>query len=147
MTDILESMSDHFFELDRDFRIIYVNGNFCRLVSQSASQLLGQLLWEVLPDARNSVFEQQCQRAIAAQVPCQLELFCQSLNQWLAVRVFPTRRGLAVFSQNITLQVDSTTSLQRRQTQAELLHRLTLNIRRSLNLETVLKTALEEVRQ
>ncbi|MFN4065674.1 MAG: EAL domain-containing protein [Thermosynechococcus sp.] len=147
VADILESMPDHFFEVDRDFRIIYVNGNFCRLVSQSASQLLGQLLWEVFPDARNSVFEQECQRVMAAQVPCQFEMFCQSLNQWLAVRVFPTGRGLAVFSQNITLQVDSTTSLQRRQTQAELLHRLTLNIRRSLDLETVLKTALEEVRQ
>ncbi|WP_298976434.1 EAL domain-containing protein [uncultured Thermosynechococcus sp.] len=147
VADILESMSDHFFEVDRNFTVIYVNGNFCRLLGKSASAMLGKNLWDLFPDARNSIFESQSRRAMVEQIPLQFEMFCQSLNQWLAVRVFPTGRGLAVFSQNITLQVDSTTSLRRRQTQAELLHRLTLNIRRSLDLETVLKTALEEVRQ
>ncbi|MFN4279665.1 EAL domain-containing protein [Thermosynechococcus sp.] len=147
LTDILECISDHVFEVDRDFRIIYVNGNFCRLVGQSASQLLGQTLWDIFPDARNAVFEHHCQQAMAEQIPRQFEMFGQGCNQWLAVRMFPTGRGLAVFCQNIMLQVDSPTALQRRQTQAELLHRLTLNIRRSLDLETVLKTALEEIRQ
>ncbi|MCX8063350.1 MAG: PAS domain S-box protein, partial [Anaerolineales bacterium] len=147
VSDILESMSDHFFEVDRDFTVIYVNGNFCRLVGKSASEMLGQNLWDLFPDARNSIFEVQAQQAIREQTPVQFEAFYQGLNQWFAVRAFPTGRGLAVFFQNITLQVDSTTSLQRRQTQAELLHRLTINIRRSLDLETVLHTALAEVRQ
>lgn len=147
VTDILESMSDHFFEVDRDFTVIYVNGNFCRLVGKSASEMLGKNLWDLFPDERNSIFESQSRQAMAEETPVQFETFYEGLNQWFAVRAFPTGRGLAVFFQNITLQVDSTTSLQRRQTQAELLHRLTLKIRRSLDLETVLKTALEEVRQ
>jgi len=147
VSDILESMSDHFFEVDHDFTVIYVNGNLCRLVGKSASQMLGKNLWELFPDARNSIFEEQCQRAMTQQTPVQFEAFYEGLNQWFAVRVFPTSRGLAIFCQNITLQVDSSTLLQRRQTQAELLHRLTIKIRRSLDVETVLKTALEEIRQ
>ncbi|XFA72092.1 EAL domain-containing protein [Thermosynechococcaceae cyanobacterium Okahandja] len=147
VSDILESMSDHFFEVDPEFKLIYVNGHFCRLVAKTAAEMLGQSLWELFPDARHSAFEAHYRTALREQRPVQFEAFFAPLNQWHAVRAFPTGRGLAVFFQNITVQVDSSTSLQRRQNQAELLHRLTLKIRQSLDLETVLRTALEEIRQ
>jgi diguanylate cyclase (GGDEF)-like protein/PAS domain S-box-containing protein len=147
LTDILESMSDYFFEVDHDFRIIYVNGRFCRLLAKSASEILGQSLWQVCPDCLNTLVEEHYRTAVRQQTPVQFEAFYSSLNQWHMVRAFPTRRGLAVFLQDITTQVTSSLSLQRRQTQAELLHRLTLKIRQSLDLDTVLTTALAEIRE
>ncbi len=147
VTDILESMSDHFFEVDPEFNVTYVNGHLCRLLGKSASEILGQSLWKLFPEFQDSLFEVHYRRALREQQPVEFEAFYTALNQWYAVRVFPTGRGLAVFFQDITVQVASSTSLQRRQTQADLLHRLTLKIRQSLDLETVLQTALEEIRQ
>ena len=47
--DILESVNDAFFSLDREWRFTYANRVFTRFVGQRAEDLIGRVFWEVYP--------------------------------------------------------------------------------------------------
>ncbi len=98
---ILESISDAFFALDREWRFIYVNDQMGRDSSRTREELLGRSFWAEFPAAVGSVFEREYRRAVDEQVTVTFEAFYPPLNLWVDVRAFPSAGGLSVFFQNI----------------------------------------------
>ena len=56
-TSILESITDAFFAVDRDWRFTYVNRQAYLLLGRAPGELLNQLIWEVFPGMSGSDFE------------------------------------------------------------------------------------------
>lgn len=110
--NILESITDAFMSLDRQWRLTYVNQQAAQLCQRSREELLGQSLWDVFPDIVGSVFDQEYRRALEQQVPVTFEEFHPSLNAWFDVRLFPSADGMSLFFLDVT---------ERKQAQAELL--------------------------
>jgi PAS domain-containing protein len=54
LSDILESISDAFFAVDREWRFTYVNREAEKLWCRSREELLGKLFWEMCPQAEGS---------------------------------------------------------------------------------------------
>jgi PAS domain S-box-containing protein len=100
--DILDSISDGFFTLDRNWRFIYVNDEAVRLWRKSLDELIGQSIWDVAPAAVGTIFEEQYRKAVAGQVPVSFEAFSPLINIWLEVRAYPSREGLTVYFHDIT---------------------------------------------
>ncbi|MEP0919117.1 PAS domain-containing protein [Leptolyngbya sp. DQ-M1] len=115
--DILESISDAFFSLDQQWRFTYVNSQATQVLNRSKADLIGKSIWEVFPEAEDSVFGQEYRRALAERITVSLEAFYPPLNAWFTVRAYPIVSGLAVYFQDVTAQKSAeAVQLQQRQT-------------------------------
>src|SRR6185295_12008307 len=92
----LESITDAFYTLDRDWRFTYVNPEAERLQQRTRADLLGRVVWEVFPDAIGTPFELEFRRAVATGETAVFESYYPPLDLWVAVRAFPSEDGLAV---------------------------------------------------
>ena len=55
----LESLTDGFFTLDRDWRFTYVNREAERVLRRPRAELLGQELWTMFTEVRGTVYKQE----------------------------------------------------------------------------------------
>lgn len=104
LSDTLESISDGFFALDRDWRFTYVNSQAARWLNRLPADLIGNNVWEEFPESAGSLFEQEFRRCAAEQVTVSFESFYPPLNSWYAVRAYPIASGIAVYFQDVTQQ-------------------------------------------
>jgi PAS domain S-box-containing protein len=101
--EVLESISDAFFALDREWRFTYLNSAAERLLQRTRADLLGGNIWEEFPAAVGSAFEAEYRRAAADRVTVQFEAYYPPpLDSWYAVRAYPTPTGLAVYFRDDT---------------------------------------------
>jgi PAS domain S-box-containing protein len=100
--ETLEKMNEGFFTLDREWRFSYVNAEAARLWQKSRAALLGNSLWDVVPNAVGTVFDQQYRRAVREQVPVHFDAVSPLLGIWVEARAYPTEDGLAVYFHDIT---------------------------------------------
>jgi PAS domain S-box-containing protein len=102
VTTILESITDAFFAVDRDWRFTYVNHEAEQLLQRPRGELLGRCLWDEFPEAVGATFEREYRRAIQEQTTVQFEECFEPLDAWFDVRAYPTADGLSVYFSNIT---------------------------------------------
>lgn len=102
LTVTLESITDAFFTVDREWRVTYVNREAERLLRRPREELLGRKLWDEFPEARGSVFHQQYTRAMDANVSVSFEEYYAPLDLWVHVRTYPSPQGLAVYFRDST---------------------------------------------
>lgn len=107
----LESITDGFFLIDREWKFTFVNGQAERMLKRRREDLMGHTLWQELPEAVGARIEREYRLAAQAQHTTRFEAFHQPLQTWFAFHVYPTEAGLAVYFQDIT---------QRRAEQAQL---------------------------
>ena len=98
---LLDEVDEGCMALDPAWRFTRVNRRaaeyFQRRVPGSPVDLVGKSLWEAFPLIRGSVVEDLYRRAAASREPAEAEIFSPSAQRWLAVRVRPSERGLAIF--------------------------------------------------
>lgn len=102
ITSILESITDAFFHLDKNWCFVYINDQGVKLLGHQREQLLGHSVWEVFPDSIGSTFDTEYQRAICTGQPVTFEDYALSLSSWFEVRAYPSEKGLSVYFQDIT---------------------------------------------
>ncbi|WP_460206092.1 ATP-binding protein [Scytonema sp. NUACC21] len=106
LSHILESMSDAFVALNRDWQIIYQNAAAERINNHKPrSQVLGKTLWEEWPASANSNLMVQYEYAISHQVPVHFEHHYYSppdFNVWLEIHAYPSTEGLGIFFRDIS---------------------------------------------
>lgn len=112
LINTLESITDAFFTLDRDWHFTYVNREAERVLQRSRTDLLGKNLWAEFPPALGSRFETEYRHAIATNSAVQFESFYPPLQCWFDVRAYPSGQGLTVYFQDVS---------NRRQAQEEIL--------------------------
>lgn len=100
-TGILESISDGFIALDRDWRFTFLNDQAERVLFQRRDEVLGRVFWDVFPEALGTVFERQYRRAVAERVVVAFEEYFPPLDGWFEIRVYPSDGGLSLFFQNV----------------------------------------------
>jgi PAS domain S-box-containing protein len=103
ITDILESITDGFYTLDRQWRFAYINSQAETTLQRSRQELLGRSLWEVVPASQGTIFEQHYRQAVAEQQPRVFETSgIVNPQSWYEVHVNPLGDGLAIYFQNVT---------------------------------------------
>lgn len=102
LTTTLESLTDAFFTLDRDWRFTYANGEAERLLRRSRDSLLGCEVWKAFPQFRGSEIQRQFEHALAQNVTVQFEEHYPPADIWVQIKAYPSKQGLAVDIKNIT---------------------------------------------
>jgi hypothetical protein len=100
--NILESITDAFFALDRDWRYTYLNRQAELVLQRKREELLGQVMWDEFPEAVGSTFDLEYHRAVSEQVSVEFESFYPPLNVWFEVHAYPAREGLSVYFRDIS---------------------------------------------
>jgi PAS domain S-box-containing protein len=113
LADTLESMSEAFFMVDRDYRFFYLNRAALELYKQPAGDLLGKSLWEVSPKSIGTIMQDHFFKAMDEGVPVVFEFLSPLLHLWLEARLFPNTEGLSVYLRDITDRKENEESLRR----------------------------------
>lgn len=98
---ILESTTDGVFELDRDWRITFMNGRARHLLTGGTDDT-GRIIWDVFPESISAEVRDRYRQAMDLQEPVEFEEFYPPVDAWHAVRLFPSPKGLAVYFQDVT---------------------------------------------
>jgi PAS domain S-box-containing protein len=100
--DILESITDAFFAVDRGWKFVYANRQAERLLRRERGELLGRNVWEEFPEAVGTEFYEQYRRGEREGRPVEFEAFYEPLGVWFAVRAYPYAEGFAVYFRDVT---------------------------------------------
>ncbi len=94
---ILESISDGFVALGRDWRMLYVNRAAATLVGRVPRELLGRSVWDEFPGLVDSAFERAYRRVAATRVAESLTEFYPDHDRWYEARVYPAPHGISIY--------------------------------------------------
>jgi PAS domain S-box-containing protein len=96
LSDILESITDGFFAVDQEWRLLYINRSAEKLLGIKQEEVLGHNMWDVLPQAPR-LSSHLLTKAAREKTPVRYELFLLETNSWLEVRAFPSKQGMSVY--------------------------------------------------
>ena len=99
--DILESISDCFYALDKELCFIYVNKAAEEIWGLSRADLIGRKIEDVfasLIDISLSKFRQ----VLEEQIPQHYEVYSKVIHRWGDMNVYPTRDGISVYYRDTT---------------------------------------------
>jgi PAS domain S-box-containing protein len=105
---ILESITDVFFAVDREWRYTYLNRLAVDLIvaelgrDVTAEELIGRSCWDTLPDYRGSASYDAFHRAVSEQRALELEDHILRLDRWFEIRLYPSPSGLSVYMRDVT---------------------------------------------
>jgi PAS domain S-box-containing protein len=100
--NILESITDGFFTVDKNWNVTYWNKEAERILKMPRENILGKDLWEVYAMAKPLKFYSESSHALKEQVNVSFEEFFPPLGLWTDVSAYPTEDGLAVYFKDIT---------------------------------------------
>ncbi len=101
---ILETVTEGFFTIDRQWRFDYVNTEAHRILDKSLGELTGKVLWEEYPGLEGTEFEQNYQRTMFQREKTAFTAFYPAQQRWYAVTCFPAPEGMSVYFRNATAQ-------------------------------------------
>ena len=101
---VLESISDGFVVLDKEWNITYVNRQGAGIIGKTTIDLIGQNHWQKFPEAVGTPIEEAYCRATEEKQAVYIEEYYQPISKWVRLNIYPTEDGLSVFFQDITQQ-------------------------------------------
>jgi len=93
---VLESITDGFFVLDREWRFSYVNPQAEIMMERAGEDLVGERIWE------DATFYPEYRRAVEEGRTVSFEAYYPPLGKWYGVRAYPSGTGLSVYFQDVT---------------------------------------------
>ncbi|WP_276255543.1 PAS domain S-box protein [Halomontanus rarus] len=101
--EILGRVSDAFYAVDDEFRFVHVNERAEQLLQHSATELLGERLWDVFPEAAEEpIVRESFHAALETQEPTSYELYYDPLEFWVEATLYPSETGVSVYFSDIT---------------------------------------------
>jgi PAS domain S-box len=101
--EILESITDAFYAVDADWRLTYLNHRAEKWWHCNREELLGTVLWDMIPEPEKTVGWQMQHQAMLERIPVYWETFSSNLKVWVEANAYPTSNGgIAVYFRDIT---------------------------------------------
>jgi diguanylate cyclase (GGDEF)-like protein/PAS domain S-box-containing protein len=109
---ILESITDAFITLDRDWKFTYINSKAEELLRRNAAELMGRAIWEALPEAVGTGTHAGLLRTVSEQHAGAFVEYYPPLGMWMEIHAYPHASGLSVFFQDVTARKRAEETLQ-----------------------------------
>ena len=104
--ELLERMTDAFIALDREWRVVYMNGAARRIGEPPGPDVIGRSHWEQWPQSVGTEIERQYRLAMATQRPVHFEHHYRfpGRDYWHSIHAYPDANGLSIFFRDVTEQ-------------------------------------------
>lgn len=100
---ILESITDLFYALDREWRFVEVNKRVEEMFRKRRDELIGQVIWDLYPEAKYSSLYPNFFKAIDRMMPQHFEVESKIVpGVWFEVHAYPAAVGVTVYLRDIT---------------------------------------------
>ena len=100
---ILESITDLFYQLDREWRFVNVNGQTEARLGIPREELIGRVFWEVFPQAVDSMLYIRFHESMERMEPAHFEVPSKIVpGAWFEAHAYPSSSGLTVYLREIT---------------------------------------------
>lgn len=104
ISDVLESIQDGFYSIDRKWCFTYVNRHSAEYLGMRKEDLLGKNVWEKFPRLLGTQTETFNRRAMEERIAQRYEMRGTLTDKWYHVSVYPTDEGISIYWQDITEQ-------------------------------------------
>lgn len=101
LRNALESTTDTVIVLDRDWRFTYLN-NRAKATLAHGRDFVGQVIWNVFPEAAAGVFGDAYRKAMDEGIPTHASAYYPPLNSYWEMHAYPSSDGLTVFARDVT---------------------------------------------
>jgi PAS domain S-box-containing protein len=95
--NILDSIEDGFFTIDRNWRFTFVNKRAAEAGRLRPEELIGQNIWERWPQLLGTQLEGYYRQAMSEGIPVNFEHRGIMTGAWYEIRVYPSVEGISVF--------------------------------------------------
>jgi PAS domain S-box-containing protein len=99
---LLDTPYEGLYIIDGQWRYTYANSKAAQLVGRPIETLLGRNIWQLFPEAVETVIYTCAHRAVEQHVPLHFDTYYPPLKTWFESRLYPAPEGLVVLSQDIT---------------------------------------------
>ncbi len=99
---ILEYIADSFYAIDSEFRVAYMNRRAEEYFKCNREDCIGRNVWEVFPEGKGTVFQENYEHAVREHVPVAFESLSAFSNRWVDVRAYPAAGWLLVNFRDVT---------------------------------------------
>jgi PAS domain S-box-containing protein len=111
-SEILESIQDGFFSIDRNWQITYINQRAAQYGGVDPKHVVGKNIFEVFPRALGTPFEQHCRTVMEQRVPVQFEMQGVYQKNWYNMSVYPSADGISTYWLDISEKKKAEAALQ-----------------------------------
>src|SRR5579884_633906 len=151
VVQVLESITDAFVALDRDWRITDVNSEAVRLNGMRREDMIGRNHWDLFPETVGTVIHRELQTVAEQRVPVEFENYYAPWRRWFHLKAYPAAGGgVSMFYEDITArktaELDRAALLQRERearAEAETLHEVSRALAGELDLEKIVQTVTD----
>ncbi len=103
--DILESIGDAFFALNKDWIVTYWNRQAELILGMKREAVIDKNLWAVYPDAKELEFFHQYNHAMNSGEIVHFQEYQPSTNKWFEVSAYPSDQGLSVYFKDVSIRM------------------------------------------
>lgn len=105
VADILSSITDGFYALDRDWRFTFLNSRAQQILGKSQEEVLGRIFTELYPQVRDTPVLTNYATVMAERRPLEFEHISPILKRWTSFSVYPAGDGgIAIYFRDISRQ-------------------------------------------
>ena len=131
--EALEHIPEVFYTFDEDFRFTYMNAAGAELEARLGKPVLGKVLWDVLPELRDTILETNFRQAMSERVPVEFDFYYETLEDWFQYHVYPLPdEGISMYARNTT-EAKQTEQALRRSEQLAAAGRLAASVAHEIN--------------
>src|SRR5690606_28539272 len=111
--EILGSISDAFYAVDKNWNFTFFNREAEQLLKKNESNVIGKNIWEVLPTAKGTILETVYQEVAQTDASQSFEYLFPGDNCWYEINAYPSKGGVSAYFKNINERKQSAAKLNK----------------------------------
>jgi PAS domain S-box-containing protein len=97
VSSLLDSLSDSFLALDREWRLTYINSQVMEQTGKKREELIGQNIWDLYPMLRETEFKTQFENVMHNRKPASFPVSLEPSGRSFEVHAYPAEEGISAF--------------------------------------------------
>lgn len=111
--EILESISDAFYAVDKDWKFTYFNKEAENLLLKKADDVLGKNIWELFPASADTPLRKIYQRVARSKRKESFEYYYPGDGKWYEINAYPSQGGVSAYFRNIDERKQAAVKLEK----------------------------------
>lgn len=113
LEEILGSISDAFYAVDKNWNFTYFNKEAERLLKRKKEEVLGKSIWVEFSPAKGTELETIYRRVAKSGEPETFEYYYPGDDSWYEINTYPSKGGISSYFKNITERRRAAEELQK----------------------------------